>query len=47
MLFVVRRINDGDRFQLVGPCYLHSMMHGKVIQLEKDGKLRSEDIYLV
>jgi hypothetical protein len=48
MPFAVRRSGErADRYQLIGPCYLHGMMYGEVVSLEKEGKLKSEVIYLV
>ncbi|MCJ1404374.1 hypothetical protein MMC11_007599 [Xylographa trunciseda] len=46
--FVVRRLNaQGDRHQLIGACYLQGMMHGEVFKLKEEGRVTSEDIYLV
>lgn len=48
MPFVIRRCSEkGDRYQLIGACYQHGVMHGEVFKLVAEGQLRSEDIYLV
>jgi hypothetical protein len=48
MPFTVRRCADrADRYQLTGHCYLHEMMSGEVVSLEKAGKVQSDYIYLV
>lgn len=46
--FVIRRCSEqGDRYQLIGPCYLHGMMQGEVFKLVEEGRLSSEAVYLV
>lgn len=47
MPFAIREIGkQAGHYQLIGPCYIHSMMHGEVFQFEKEGKFRSKDVFL-
>jgi hypothetical protein len=48
MPVVVRKLGaEGNEYELVGPCYLHGMMFGKVFKLKNEGKVKSVAIVLV
>jgi hypothetical protein len=51
--YVVRRVNANikrlrrQRFEMVGECYIESLMHGEVEELERTGKTHLEELDLV